>query len=299
MKQLKFEIPELLLADKEGFLWLVSLWEFLQNSIGNEVFILFDRCKQIDANLSAVLGAFFDDWSDKGVRVFLSKPLNRSVLKALSRNGFFSSFDVKTAIEDNENFVKYRDFGVSESEAFKNYLHGELLQKQRFPNCTVKARDRIVESIYEVFANAVTHSGKQSVYTCGESHQRHGVPMLDMTIANLGRTIPDNVNSHLSMHELKILSPEDTLRWAFKKGNTTKLIPGGLGLDILREFIDLNEGSIQMVSGSAMLSYKNKKFTTESLEKEFPGTIVTLNFNCADQKSYSLTEEVVNLQDLL
>ena len=123
--------------------------------------------------------------------------------------------------------------------------------------------------------------------------------MLDMTIANLGRTIPDNVNDYLRKQKKNELSQEDTIRWAFEKGNTTKSIPGGLGLDILKEFIDLNNGEIQMLSGTAMLSYTKKTFTTDSLDVKFPGTVVTLKFNCDDQKSYSLTEEVVDLQDLL
>lgn len=294
-----FDVPEQLLADKDGYLWLVSLWEFLSTSIGDETIVRFDSCKHIDANLSSAMGAFFDEWSGKGVNVFLTEPLNRTVRKALSRNGFFSSFNIRNTFEEKEKYIKYRCFDGSEAEAFKMYLFEELLKKQKFPQCSDKAKEKIVESIYEVFANAVTHSGKQSVYTCGESHVHSGVLMLDMSITNLGRTISDNVNQHLRKQRKPELSQEDTIRWAFEKGNTTKSIPGGLGLDILKEFIDLNNGNIQMVSGAAMLDYTNHTFATTSLGVNFPGTIVTLNFNCDDQKQYSLTEEVVDLQDLL
>lgn len=297
--QKNFEVPEQLLADKDGYLWLVSLWEFLSTAVGDEVCVQFNRCKLIDANLSSVMGAFFDEWSDKGVSVFLTEPLNRTVRKVLSRNGFLACFNIKNKIEEKENYIKYRCFDGSESEAFKIYLLEELLMKQQFPKCSIKAKEKIVESIYEVFANAVTHSGKQSVYTCGEANLHNDVHTLDMTIANLGRTISENVNGYLKKQRKAELSQEDTIKWAFEKGNTTKSIPGGLGLDILKEFIDLNHGNIQMVSGGAMLSYANQTFTTDSLGVNFPGTIVTLNFNCDDQKAYSLTEEVVDLQDLL
>lgn len=294
-----FEIPEQLQADKNGYLWLVSLWYFLSTAVGDEVYIQFDRCKFIDANLSSVMGALFDEWSVKGVRVFLTEPLNRTVRKALSRNGFLSCFNIKNKIEEKENYIKYRCFDGSEAEAFKMYILDELLEKQKFPKCSDKAKEKIAESIYEVFANAVTHSGKHAVYTCGESHEHNNVHMLDMTIANLGRTIPDNVNEYLRKQRKPELLQEDTIKWAFEKGNTTKSIPGGLGLDILKEFIDLNHGSIQMLSGGSMLSYTNHIFTTDSLDVNFPGTIVTLNFNCDDQSAYSLIEEVVDLQDLL
>lgn len=294
-----FEIPEQLLANKDGYLWLVSLWEFLSTAGNDEVCIQFDCCKCIDANLSSVMGAFFDEWFNKGIRAYLTEPLNRTVRKALSRNGFFPSFNIKNTFEEKENYIKYRCFDGSEAEAFKVYLFEELLKKQKFPKCSDKAKEKIVESIYEVFANAVTHSGRHSVYTCGESHLHNEVHMLDMTIVNLGRTISDNVNEYLRKQKKLELSQEDTIKWAFEKGNTTKSIPGGLGLDILKEFIDLNRGNIQMLSGAAMLSYSNRTFTTDSLGVIFPGTIVNLNFNCDDQKSYSLTEEVADLQDLL
>lgn len=294
-----FEVHEKLLADKDGYLWLVSLWDFLSTTVGDEVYIQFNRCKLIDANLSSVMGAFFDEWSGKGASVFLTEPQNRTVRKALSRNGFLPYFNIKNNIEDKENYIKYRRFHGSEAETFKLYLLEELLEKQKFPKCSDKAKEKIIESIYEVFANAVTHSGEQSVYTCGEANLHNDVHTLDMTIANLGRTISDNVNEHLKKQRKTELSQEDTIKWAFGKGNTTKSIPGGLGLDILKEFIDLNHGNIQMISGGAMLSYTNHIFTTDSLNVNFPGTIVTLNFNCDDQKAYSLTEEVVDLQDLL
>ena len=68
---------------------------------------------------------------------------------------------------------------------------------------------------------------------------------------------------------------------------------------ILKDFMDLNEGEIQMASGNALLEYKKGCFDTAFLEKPFPGTIVNLKFNCADQKAYSLKNEITNSQDLL
>ena len=95
------------------------------------------------------------------------------------------------------------------------------------------------------------------------------------------------------------LSSVETIRWAFKEGNTTKNAPGGLGLAILKDFMALNEGEIQMVSGDAMIEYKKGEFYETPLVKAFPGTIVNLKFNCADQKSYSLKNEFTNPKDLL
>lgn len=295
-----FNIAETLLADEKGFYILSSLWEMLSSkNIGQTVFLNFDAVNLIDANLSAAIGAILDESSKRDISIFLTMPKVKSVRRSLSRIGFLGAFSVDTKIEDRENYIKYKRFSAKETVEFKEHIHSDLIQKKRFPQCTKKAEDKIIESIYEVFANAVSHTGCEYVYSCGECHEHEQIPMLDMTITNLGKTIPQNVNEYFAKKGKEKLSSKDTLLWAFEEGNTTKSVPGGLGLAILREFIDLNEGEIQMVSGDAMLEYKNKTFSAKSLEKQFPGTIVNLKINCADNKTYSLKNEFENPQDLL
>jgi len=278
---------------------LADLWDKVSHLTCGKVLFRFDAVTEFDANLSAALGAMLDFATQNGVSMFLNTPHEKKVKRALARIGFLDAFSVKTNVEERENFIMYKSFSVRESSEFKEYIHSDLIQKQRFPQCTKKAEEKIIESIYEVFANAVSHGGCQKVYCCGECHKLNDRPMLDMTITDLGRTIPENVNDFLLGRGLKRLTPEETLIWAFKEGNTTKKVPGGLGLAILKDFMDLNEGEIQMVSGGAMLEYKRGNFDTAFLEKPFPGTIVNLKFNCADQKSYSLKNEITNSQDLL
>ena len=295
----EFYIAESLKVDKEGILFLADLWEKIESFSGGKVLLHFDEVKDIDANLSAALGAILDSATKKGTSMFLNAPREKTVKRALARIGFLGAFSVQTNVKERENFIMYKCFSVLESSEFKEYIHTGLIQKQRFPQCTQKAEEKIIESIYEVFANAVSNGGCENVYSCGECHELDKRPMLDMTITNLGRSIQENVNNFLCKRGKSPLSAEDTLKWAFKEGNTTKDVPGGLGLAILKDFMDLNEGEIQMASGNALLEYKKGCFDTAFLEKPFPGTIVNLKFNCADQKAYSLKNEITNSQDLL
>lgn len=298
MTDKSFYIDEVLEADKKGFHHLSLMWNELVKLEKSRICVNFDNCKIVDANLAAALGSMLDALVDMGHEVYVTYPRSKSTRKALSRIGFLKAFNVKTLIEERENFIQYRRFSVSQSIDFKEYIQKDLIEKQRFPQCTPKAAEKIIESIYEIFANAVSHTGCKYIYCCGECHNHLGVPMLDMTLVNLGRTISENVNKYLETHGQNILSQTDSLKWAFGKGNTTKDIPGGLGLSILQEFIDINEGRIQMVSGCAVLNYSNKQFETSELDVSFPGTIVNVEFNIADKKTYSLVDEVQNLQDL-
>lgn len=119
-----------------------------------------------------------------------------------------------------------------------------------------------------------------------------------MTIVNLGKTIPDNVNEFFRKTNKKPLESDvDCVEWAFGDGNTTKTTTGGLGLFILQSFIDLNKGKIQIVSGRAFVEYEQGKFSKDLLEKQFPGTIINVEFNANDKNSYCLKNE--STQDLL
>ena len=122
--------------------------------------------------------------------------------------------------------------------------------------------------------------------------------MLDMTIVNLGLSVVDNVNKYMEEKGQPVLSSCEALKWAFVKGNTTKNVPGGLGLDILRQFIEMNNGTIQMISGNAMLEIEGENLTETSLESWFPGTIVTVEFNCDDDKTYLMTDELTDRNEL-
>jgi len=291
-------ITQCVAADKMGYDFLSDLYDSLIQIPSEDICVDFSECREFDANLSAVMGAFLDRLTENGHNIFLKSPKSAGVKRALSRNKFFKAFDLETKYEDRENYIEYRCFGVSDTQDFKEYIDKELIQKERFPSCSEKAKLKIIESIYEIFANAVSHSGSKQVYCCGEVHSRMGRTMLDMTFVNLGKSVVENVNNFLMGRGKTSMDSCQTLEWAFIEGNTTKQVPGGLGLSILKQFIEMNEGTIQMVSGDAMLEINGNIPTDTKLDKWFPGTIVTVEFNCNDNKTYIMTDEIPDKDNL-
>ncbi len=294
----EFFISPTVAADKAGYEFLCELYQAMHDVENENIYINFGRCRAFDANLSAVLGAIFDKRNKDGCSVFLTIPHHPGVRRILSRNKFLQAFDLKTTNEDRENFIVYKKFGIYDTQAFKEYIDKELIQKERFPNCTEKAKIRIIESIYEIFANAVSHGGCDYIYCCGEVHTREGKTMLDMTFVNLGLSVVDNVKKYMQDRMFPVLTSCETLNWAFVEGNTTKQDTGGLGLSILKQFIGLNNGTIQMISGDAMLEIQGEQHKDTLLDKWFPGTIVTVEFNCNDDKTYLMTDELPDKNNL-
>ena len=93
---------------------------------------------------------------------------------------------------------------------------------------------------------------------------------------------------------LNDLAPEQAIVWATEERNTTKRgqIPGGLGLKLLIEFIDLNGGRIQIVSDSGYWRRENRTTVPARLSQCFPGTVVSVEINTADKQSYALPSEL-------
>lgn len=286
------KIPPTLRADLEGFEFLSGFLPNVNENVtkGKELFVDFSDCTNIDGNLAAVLGALLDKSVPISKRVMIGTPRNKTVKKVLARNHFLRAWRVDTKVEERENYVEYARFksDVSAIE-FKSYIQEGLIKKQKFPQHTDLAGEKIVESIYEIYANAVTHGGTDYVYSCGEYME--DTHRLDMTIIDCGQTIPGNVNDFFAKKSQPIIGDCEAIEWAFVSGNTTKNQTGGLGLAIIKDFIALNKGSIQVVSGRGFIEYRGDQVEQFLLDTPFAGTIVNVKFNFDDNNKYYMTSE--------
>lgn len=286
-------------TDVQGYQHLVNVYDSIITQDDKDVTIVFDECIHFDANLSAILGSLLDDLKSQGFNLWLTNPNDCNVRDNLSRNNFFSAFNPECNREDTENFIEYKRFKPDESIDFKSYIETQLMQKQKFPAHTEKAGRLIQESIMEIFVNAVIHGECSYIYSCGEYDETKSPPCLDMTIVDIGHSIPFKVNDFMTRRNWQPMTHCQAIRWALIDGNTTKDIPGGLGLSTLLEFLRLNQGAMQIVSGLGMVEFRNNRMIDFNLSNSFEGTIVNMEFNFDDDKNYRLANEYVDLSNLL
>lgn len=283
-------VSDIVKTNANGYEHLISLYQELLESEDKEVQCNFSNCVDFDANLASVLGVLLDILVEKGKDVYITRPRGKHVRRCLARNKFLRAFSIETETEDKERYIQYQRFSTSDSTLFKEYIETGLVEKQKFPMHTDQAGKYIVENIYEIFANAITHGNCNYVYCCGEYKDNCNPPVLDMTIVDCGNTIYKNVNDFLNSQEE--LSPCEAIRWAIKEGHTTKSITGGLGLAQIESFICQNKGELQIVSDRGMCELKNGVWNNITLGNRFPGTIVNMKFNFEDTKLYYLKTEV-------
>lgn len=274
-------------SEYEGFARLIQLHIEMKGLVAKHIEIDMSQVDWFDANMCAPLGAILYKISRKLNTVILSD-IHPSVDRILSKNGFLSSYGRAKRLDTYGTTIEYKRFEPKDDRYFGSYIERHLIGKG-IPQMTSGLLKKFRESIYEIFSNAVIHSEtKLGIFSCGQFFpKKHRV---DFSIADLGIGIHNNLKQKRGLD----LSADNAISWAMKGKNTTKTgaIPGGLGLKLLREFILMNGGRIQIVSDRGYWELSDQKESTKILSGPFPGTVVNIEINTADTNTYCLASEI-------
>jgi hypothetical protein len=274
-------------SDYEGFTQLVQLSDQLKDVLFENIDIDMSRVAWFDANMCAPLGAILYKVSRNFNTVTISN-LPRKVESILSKNGFLSNYGRAIRQDTYRTTIQYQRFEPEDDRYFGSYINKHLVGKG-VPKMSSGLRKKFQESIFEIFSNAVIHSKTElGIYSCGQFFPNK--KRLDFSVADLGIGIRHNLQENIGIE----LPDEKAIEWAMTEGNTTKTgpVPGGLGLKLLREFILMNQGRLQIVSDRGYWELKEGNKILRSISYPFPGTVVNLEFNTADTNLYILTSEI-------
>jgi len=273
--------------DQAGFEALVRLHGQTKDCVLDDIAIDMSATTWFDADMCAALGAILYRLGEQANTVKLQN-IHPQVENILSKNGFLSHYG-RTRIPDHwGTTIPYHRFDVKDDRYFADYIETELMHRSEMPSMSPGLMKKFRESVFEIFSNAVLHSRTtQGIFSCGQFFPRRN--RLDFSVTDLGIGIRQNVQE-AGLN----LAPEMAIAWATEGRNTTKSgqIPGGLGLKLLGEFIDLNGGRIQIVSDAGYWRREGGNTVRCRLSQPFPGTLVTVEINTADTQSYILTSEL-------
>ena len=240
------------------------------------------------ANMSAALGAILDKFTDNLNDIHFDN-LGSQIETILLKNDFLTYFGKDRALDIHKTTIKYQKLKPSDGKYFKNYVINELIlgHTSDLPQMSEGVKEKIVEAIYEIFVNAQIHSDSKFIYTCGQFFPKKN--KIEFTIVDTGIGFKDKINNRFGSN----LTSMQAIKWAVQDKKTTKVgVSGGIGLAVLKEFIGMNMGKMQIVSKDGFYQFDGK---TEQLKKftgEFPGTIVNLQFRSDDRNNYSLKSEI-------
>ena len=267
-----------------GFEALVQLHEMTKDCLFDEVQIDMKQATWFDADMCAAFGAILYHIGDRLNSIHLMS-IPRNVEKILSKNGFLSHYGREQIPDTWGTTIPYRRFAAKDDRYFAAYVEEEFVRRSEMPKMSSGLVKKFRESVFEIFSNAVIHSQTRlGIFSCGQYFPNRNT--LDFSVADLGIGIRKIVQDNLGLD----LSAEDAIEWATQGTNTTKRgrIPGGLGLKLLSEFIQLNGGQLQIVSDTGYWSLEKDGVRKKLLKGAFPGTLVNIEINTSDVRSYFL-----------
>lgn len=278
---------------RQGFEALAGLAKAGAGLMGERVVVDFSRCTFFAANMSATLGAVLarieDDFNDIEV-----VGLRADIKKILRKNELLTAYGETALTDSNGTTLPFRRIQLSDGVRFEGYIKRHFRGKG-IPRLTPSLQANLNRELFELFENAVGHSKSTSgVCVCGQYFPNK--KRLDFTISDAGIGIRQNVRRHLQDPKL---SSVDAIRWALQEGNSTKsgAQPGGLGLKLLKEFISLNQGRIQIVSRFGFFELANGKESFKKLTADLPGTTINIEINTADGHAYGMKQDF-SLEDI-
>jgi hypothetical protein len=235
-----------------------------------------------DANLSALLLAVIHKLKkDHRKYIFVEVPKHMNVL---FRNGFVSHLSGKgnsnQYTDDRESTIPLRSFDMTDNadEYFSSYIHKDFFGHRGLVSLTKTTKGNLCTQFVEIFNNVQIHSNTTyPMFSCGQYFPEQG--MLKFTMVDLGDGFLKKIYSHTKG---EVTTDTKAIEWALANTNTTKDFevygPGGTGLKDLKTYCEANNGSLQIASGSNMLTFVKGKIVDNRLPNAFKGALVNLVF---------------------
>ncbi len=267
----------------KGFSRLAALSATLDRYFLEQVALDFAGCTWFEANMCAPLGAVLKSTPN----TVTIRNLRPEIQGILSKNRFLNNYGFPPQRDTNDTVMPYQQFSVRDNLLVPHYLN-EYLSGKGLPIMSQALSRSFKESTLELCNNAKDHAESEiGIFVCGQYFPRK--QRLDFCIADAGIGIRRRILKDLR----KKMTSEQAIQWALADGNTTRQgrSPGGLGLNLIREFIVMNQGHIQIVSDDGYWELSPKGETLKRLDASFPGTVINIEINTADRSSYRLTSE--------
>ena len=314
-KNLIIDLPTIR-DDRSGFEYLIKLAHRVRSEPNNDYTFNFKKCSSISHNATCMLGAlaiFIDKANTfKGLAglllprhgvMFEVLSMNQVVSDYLIENNFLSHFSQEGfSGYPQGDYIGYRqhDEFLDPNEIAQHLLDHWLSDEKLSISRDLKLA--IVSKIFEIFMNAYGHgvikhgADLGRVISCGYHDPKN--KQLKLTVLDFGLGVVETVKNFLT----NPVSDEYAMKWALESGNSTKTdsidpnTPRGLGFGLLKQFVALNKGQLDIYSNSCHAFVNSKgEYTVETLKLPFQGTIISITINC-DDRYYKFVSESENQQ---
>lgn len=262
-----------------GFDAIAKLHAELSLYSNQPISIDFQYLRWIDAHLATLLMIVVRRAQSRGNIVnFINMAQNIRLI--LAKNGFLN----EKAPDSFHTTMPVTEFDLTEGVRFSQYTRDHVMRPE-MPKMTKALQGKFYEALDELFANSSLHS-RSELHICvsGQFYPKTGRLAFALADGGVG------MNGAVLAGKQLVLTPIDAIDWALQPGNTTRSgdIPGGLGLKLIRSFIEQNGGRLTIVSNEGNWCQTGSQVAKSTLSQPFPGTGVILEIATTDKKHYDL-----------
>lgn len=211
----------------------------------------------------------------------------------LAQNGFLKEITGSFEPWDG-NSVPLRKYTSRDVDLIETYLEERWIGKG-WIHASNLLSGKIVGNVIELYVNAFEHSKSEiEVFTCGQRFPKN--KNLVLTIIDFGIGIPQSVNDFFKEKGEKY-NGISRLETAFQDGFSTKIrdTPRGIGLDLLKNFIQKNNGSMDIYSNNEYARITSNESAYMNKEFYFHGTAINIKLKC-DEMYYVIEGEPLDQQ---
>ena len=279
--------------EQHDFDRLFSLWDQTNDDSLNIAFD-FSSCRFLRQNAVAFIGGLARLIESRGGSAeFRWNTLQQKICTNLAQNGFLSAFGHHPSGPWCGNSIPFREDHFQDKNVVVEYLKTQWLGRE-WMQISDRLRSEIVGNIWELYTNAFEHGQSGiGVFSCGQHYP--SLHELKLTVVDFGVGLPANVRWHFrNDSSAQKLSDANCLRWAFRSGNTTKTdgIGRGVGLDLLRDFMQLNNGKLEIFSHNGYTLIDGSSEIVSNRASFFQGTLPNITLKC-DESFYHFSDEPV------
>jgi hypothetical protein len=293
MAQKLIEIPTLN-DQARDFYQLFSIYNQV-NSDFQDVRFDFSHCWFLRPNAVAFLGGLarlIESRQGKVAFDWSTLSSKGAVMTNLRQNGFAGAFGDSSPAWDG-NSIPYREHRNLDMNGIMDYLTYNWIGKG-WVHVSERLRDAIAGRMWEIYCNAFEHSQTNiGVFSCGQHFKKQDE--LILSVVDFGLGIPARIRYFFRNNpRAQGLRADACLRWAFARGTSTCTddVPRGLGLDLLKEFVGINQGKLEVYSneGYAVIDRDGERY--ENRDVSFNGTVVHITLRC-DERLYQFRDEAI------
>ncbi|MBN2595760.1 hypothetical protein [Labilibaculum sp.] len=267
---MEIQFPYKVVNNFQGYVFFSEMHHQTKNCFEEQIVLNFANTKVIESNLFAILGsviAGLERRKNKVRLVNMQEPIQNLFNSKKLINGSARKYLWKC-------FVKCQQFASVDEEALADYLEKRIFPERPEVKLNKQLKMAVQLCVAEVYRNAFAHSNCKEVFIA-HYYSVYNKKLL-ISIVSQGRPFSLLVNKTLN----KRLNGVGAIEWAVENGHTTeKDAHKGIGLYTIRQFIKQNQGKIQILSGDGVWKQVKHRSFSKLYEKEFPGSIITLEFN--------------------